>query len=101
MEPRLTHEQALASLETMTEADFPTVNPSEEIDDAQAERLIEAGRRAVGRPSLTAPGKRSPQITLRLSESLRQRLRDRADTDRETESEVARKALENYLGPAA
>lgn len=101
MEPRMAPEDAAAALATMSDADFPTVDASEEVDDAQAERLIEAGHRTRGRPSLTGKGERSPQITLRLPEPLRQRLKERAEEDCETESEIARRALEQYLGPAA
>ena len=50
-----------------------------------------------GRPSLTAPGKRSPQVTFRLDEAARQRANERAAREGKTISALAREALERYL----
>jgi hypothetical protein len=54
-------------------------------------------RAGVGRPSLTAPGKRSPEIKARVPEDLRQRLHDAAVRERTSSSDLIRRALENYL----
>ncbi|MFT3859719.1 hypothetical protein [Micropruina sp.] len=51
-----------------------------------------------GRPPLSAEG--TERIGLRIPKDLRAQLRERATTDRESESEVARKALAAYLGAA-
>lgn len=62
--------------------------------DFAAEVLQAAGR---GRPSLTAPGRRSPQLRLSVPEGVREGLRKRAADEQRTVSEVAREALERYL----
>jgi len=98
LRPRMTPEEALAALATMTEDDFPTVPEEEDdIDDAFVERFVEAGRRAVGRPSLTAPGKHSPQITIRIPESVNARVVDLASKTGRHRSQVVRDALDAYL----
>lgn len=56
MKPRMTPEQALAALATMTPDDFPAAAPEDELDDATVQHLIESGRsamekRVMGRPS--------------------------------------------------
>lgn len=63
-------------------------------EDLAAEVLRAAGR---GRPSLTAPGRRSPQLRLTVPERVRDDLRRRAVVERRSVSEVAREALERYL----
>jgi hypothetical protein len=63
-------------------------------EDLAAEVLRAAGR---GRPSLTAPGRRSPQLRLSVPEGVRDGLRQRAAVERRSVSEVAREALEQYL----
>jgi len=97
MKPRMTREQAMAALSTMTEEDFVTVVPEDDVDDALVDRLVEAGHRLVGRPSLTAPGRRSPQITLRLSDGEKNRLSQVAARQNRRQSEVVREALTRYL----
>jgi predicted DNA binding CopG/RHH family protein len=87
----MTHAEALAMAATMTEADFPTVVYDDEPDDAQIERLIEAGRR--GRPSLSEPGATSPQITVRLPERELEAIRKHAAAEGMTVSKWARRAL--------
>lgn len=59
-----------------------------------AETLERAG---VGRPSLTAPGKRSPEVKARVPEALRDRLHEAATREHTSSSELIRKALERYL----
>lgn len=58
--------------------------------------LAKAG---VGRPSLTAPGRRSPEIKARVPKELRDRLREAASRQHTSSSELIRKALEEYLAP--
>lgn len=62
-----------------------------------ADAHIEYPRR--GRPSLTASGERSPQITVRITPDLRDRAADRAAAEGKTVSEITRDALESYLVP--
>ena len=100
MEPRMTPAQAKAALALMTEEDFATVAPEDDVDDALVDRLIEAAHRTVGRPSLTAPGARSPQITLRLPEAVNQRVTALAEQTGRRRSQVVRDALDRYLEAA-
>jgi len=98
LKPRMTPGEALAALATMTENDFPSVPEEEDdVDDTFVERFVEAGRRAVGRPSLTAPGQHSPQITIRLPESVNARVADLAAKTGRRRSQVIRDALDAYL----
>jgi hypothetical protein len=60
-----------------------------------AEQVVRASGR--GRPSLTAPGERSPQLRLSVPEQLRDGLRARADAEHRSVSELAREAIERYL----
>ena len=60
-----------------------------------AEQVVRASGR--GRPSLTAPGERSPQLRLSVPEQLRDDLRARADAEHRSVSELAREAIERYL----
>lgn len=59
-----------------------------------AETLERAG---VGRPSLTRPGARSPEIKARVPEELRDRLTAAARDRGTTTSTLIREALERYL----
>ncbi|MDR0847688.1 MAG: ribbon-helix-helix protein, CopG family [Propionibacteriaceae bacterium] len=102
MKPRMTPEQALAMLATMGPEDFPAAAPEDEIDDATAQRLIESGRRAMekratGRPSLTAPGEHSPQITLRLPQTTNRQLSAAANRLGKSKSQIVREAVDRYL----
>lgn len=100
MGPRMSQEEAAAALATMSEADFETVPASEEVDDATAKRLISAGRKLSGRPSLSAPGIHSPQITLRLPDAVNARLVEVAERSGRRRSDVVREALDRYLAAA-
>lgn len=60
-------------------------------------RAVEDVHRAIGRPSLTAPGKQSPPIAVRLPEALRAAVAARAEREGKSLSEVTRDALEAYL----
>lgn len=97
MDPKMTPEQALAMLATMTDQDFPTATPDNDISDDQANRLIDAAHKTAGRPSLTGPGQHSPQVTLRLSRPMNERLDAVATTTHRRRSQVVRDALETYL----
>ena len=58
------------------------------------EALAKAG---VGRPSLTAPGARSPEVKARVSAELKHRLEREAKRRGATTSTLIRDALERYL----
>ena len=59
-----------------------------------ADALQKAG---VGRPSLTAPGRRSPEVKARVPAELRDRLHQAAEQRGVSASELVREALERYL----
>lgn len=63
--------------------------------DALATEVLRTARR--GRPSLTAPGRRSPQLRFSVPDGLRNELQRRAERERRSVSEIAREALEQYL----
>ena len=50
-----------------------------------------------GRPSLTGQAVKSPQIGVRLSPDLNQRLKARAEREGKKPSQVVREALEHYI----
>jgi len=64
---------------------------AQELADEVLER---AGR---GRPSLSRPGVRSPQLRLSVSAELRSRLFKRAEDEHRSVSTIVRDALEHYL----
>ena len=64
------------------------------VDAAVADAHGKLGR---GRPSLTAAGHRSPQVTFRLPSELRERAEAQAHHEGTRVSDVARRALEEYL----
>lgn len=64
------------------------------VGEIAADTLEKAG---VGRPSLTAPGTRSPEVKARVPEELRARLHEAASRQHTSSSELIRKALEQYL----
>ena len=66
----------------------------EYVDAAVADVHEKVGR---GRPSLTAAGHRSPQVTFRLPSELRDRAEAQARQEGTKVSDVARRALEEYL----
>lgn len=89
-----------------------TIGPDIDLDvevvlDKKGRRITEASAReiavdalakaGVGRPSLTAPGRRSPEIKARVPEDLKERL-DIVAAERGTStSEIIREALTEYL----
>ena len=58
------------------------------------EALAQVGR---GRPSLTGPGQRSPQLRLTVPAELRRQLEARARQEHRSVSGLAREALERFL----
>ena len=64
------------------------------VDAAVADVHDKLGR---GRPSLSAAGHRSPQVTFRLPSDLRDRTEAQARQEGTKVSDVARRALEEYL----
>ncbi len=58
----------------------------------QGERIARRGR-----PSLTGKAAKSPQIGIRLSPDLNERLKARAERENKRASEVVRDALEHYV----
>jgi hypothetical protein len=69
------------------------------LTEARAHELAEEIREKAGRgrPSLTGPGKRSPQLRVSVPAQLRQQLEARAEREHTTVSKIAREALERYL----
>lgn len=71
------------------------------IDDAYADRLVAevlAARSGPGRPSLSGPGEVSPTVQFRVTPALRAKLEFRARAEGKRVSDVAREALERYIG---
>ncbi|MGH8995932.1 MAG: ribbon-helix-helix domain-containing protein [Acidimicrobiales bacterium] len=64
------------------------------MQELAAEVLERAGR---GRPSLSRPGVRSPQLRLSVPDELRSRLLQRAEDEQRSVSNLVRVALEHYL----
>lgn len=78
----------------------------EDIRDSQGRRITQdyvdraiadAHRQLRGRPSLSSPGRRSPQISFRVPPELQTAAERRAAERGTSVSEVAREALERYL----
>jgi hypothetical protein len=68
------------------------------ISEARAEELAaDALDRVAGRPSLTAPGARSPEVKARVPVALRDRLVQAAAERGTKPSTLIREALERYL----
>ncbi|MDR1449750.1 MAG: ribbon-helix-helix domain-containing protein [Propionibacteriaceae bacterium] len=98
MKPRMTPAQALAALDSLTDADFETVTPDQAgVTAAEAEDLVMAAHKAMGRPSLTGPGRRSPQLTLRLPASVNDQLTALAARQGRRRSDIVREAIDRYL----
>lgn len=68
-------------------------------EDVRQELLDEARKAAgrAGRPSLGEAGSRSPQVAFRLPEDQMRRAKALAGREGATVSEIARRALEEYL----
>jgi hypothetical protein len=68
------------------------------ITEARAEEMVKEVLEAVyGRPSLTSPGKHSPEVKARVPLQLKKKLQREAKRRGETPSSVIRQALEEFL----
>jgi hypothetical protein len=67
------------------------------IDAAYVEAAVEHVHKVVGRPSLTAPGTRSPQVTFRLSPEEKAAAKALAEREGKSVSELAREAFREYV----
>ncbi len=81
------------------DVDVVTDKHGQRITEQRAEQLAADAltRAGVGRPSLTRPGARSPEIKARVPEELRERLTAAARERGTTASTLIREALESYL----
>lgn len=70
------------------------------IGAAYVERAVADARTRLGRgrPSLTGEAQHSPQVTFRLSPELRAKAEERAAREGKRVSQIAREALERYVG---
>lgn len=81
---------------------------TEDIRDRQGRRItVEYAEHAAeealtiarpGRPTLGNPGQHSPRVSFRVPEQIRRRAEQRAAAEGRSVSEIAREALERYLG---
>jgi hypothetical protein len=62
-----------------------------------ATQIVQDARRAVGRPSLTGPGKHSPHVSARVSPELRDAAERQARREGKSVSQLIRELLERYL----
>jgi hypothetical protein len=62
-----------------------------------AAEIVEDVRRAVGRPSLTGPGRHSPQVSARVPAELRDAAERQARSEGKSVSQLIRELLERYL----
>ncbi|MEJ7834404.1 MAG: ribbon-helix-helix protein, CopG family [Nocardioides sp.] len=67
-----------------------------EADAAEQGETIARHARS-GRPSLSGGSKRSPQLGIRVSEDIHQRISARAKAEGKRVSDVVREAIENYV----
>jgi hypothetical protein len=62
-----------------------------------AAQVVQDARRAAGRPSLTGPGKHSPQVSARVPAELRDAAERQAKREGKSVSQLIRELLERYL----
>lgn len=67
-------------------------------DEAERGYDLSKGRRVIGRPSLAGGTGHSPRVNVRLTAELAERARARAESEGKTLSELAREAIEAYVG---
>ncbi|GGQ02408.1 ribbon-helix-helix protein, CopG family [Streptosporangium pseudovulgare] len=67
------------------------------IDRAYVDAAVAHVRRSVGRPSLSAPGERSPQVTFRLTAEEKNAAKALAEREGKTVSQLAREAFARYI----
>ncbi len=60
-------------------------------------QIVEDAHRAAGRPSLTGPGKHSPQVSARVPPELRDATEQQARREGKSVSQLIRELLERYL----
>jgi predicted HicB family RNase H-like nuclease len=76
----------------------------ERITEARAERMAAEGMqeyyRRAGRPSLSGPRERSPQVTFRLPKRLAKKVEAVAAREGKSVSQLGREALEQYIEKA-
>lgn len=62
-----------------------------------ATQIVQDVHRAAGRPSLTGPGKHSPQVSVRVPPELRDAAEQQARHEGKSVSQLIRELLERYL----
>lgn len=67
------------------------------LTNAVAEQIVEDVLRKAGRPSLSSSRKRSPQLGVRVSDTMLIKLHDRAAAEGKKVSEIVRDAIEKYV----
>ena len=76
----------------------------ERLTEERAQEIAESGilehYRTAGRPSLTGPRQRSPQITFRIPKRLAERAEEVAAREGKSLSQLGREALEQYVEKA-
>lgn len=107
MNSRMTPAEAHRALRKMTSAEFVTADNSEVLNaagepmtDEDVDQLIDEAHRAAGRPSLTSPGRHSPQLTVRLPEPVYEQLGGLSARTGKRRTEIVREALIEYLKSA-
>ena len=78
-------------------ADDVRLSDGRKLTPAVADRIIEEGKRAAGRPSLSGEARTSPQISFRVPDELRELAEAIAASEHKTVSQLAREALEERL----
>ncbi len=81
----------------LTTDDARLANGARLTDDAAAELAEAALARRRGRPSLTAPGQRTPKLTLRVTEDTRTALEAIAEHQGRRLADVGRDAFDEYI----
>jgi len=72
------------------------------IDEEYVQRAVaDVRRQTAGRPSMSGPGERSPQIAFRVPREVHRAISELAVREGKTLSELAREALEQYVGSEA
>ncbi len=94
--PRVTHDTPIGpdidlDREAVRLADGTRLTPE------VAAQIVEDARRAAGRPSLTGPGKHSPQVSARVPRELRDAAEQQARREGKSVSQLIRELLERYL----
>ncbi len=85
----------MKSGEVLTEADFERMALEVETAEIGVDRLLDRQRRGVGRPSLGEGV--SPTLHIRIDETMRRQLVERAKREHTTPSSLAREVLQAFL----